>query len=138
MKRIDELKNVNKILNDAVNLSMVHLEDQEIPLFTNESTPANNPDTTNHDAKPDFKNNPNPAYPKILKEQGIEGVVWMKVAINEHGLPTEILISKSSGYRLFDDAAINAVKNWRFIPAKMGGHFISSWAEFPIRFMLTA
>ena len=35
---------------------------------------------------------------------------------------------------LLDDAALKAVQNWRFLPAKQGAMALASWVEFPIRF----
>ena len=88
-------------------------------------------------AKPDYDFNPQPNYPKLLREQGIEGVVWMRVWVDKKGQASKVTVLKSSGYRLLDAAALNAVMQWRFTPAKNGAHNVASWVEFPIRFSLT-
>lgn len=72
----------------------------------------------------------------VLREQGVGGVVWLRVWVDNDGRPVEIKLSKGSGYRLLDDAALRAVKLWRFIPAKNGEQRMTSWVEFPIRFAL--
>ena len=87
-------------------------------------------------AKPDYLYNPSPEYPILLKEKGIAGTVWLKVWVSANGIPEEISLLKGSGYRLFDESAIKAIKNWRFFPAKANGITIGSWVEFPIRFTL--
>lgn len=86
--------------------------------------------------QPDYAYNPQPDYPMLLREQGIGGVVWLRVWVDSDGRPVEIKLAKGSGYRLLDDAALRAVKLWRFIPAKNGEQRITSWVEFPIRFTL--
>jgi protein TonB len=45
-------------------------------------------------------------------------------------------LKASSGYSRLDQSAINAVKNWRFIPAKRGEQAIDSWIVVPILFSL--
>ena len=88
------------------------------------------------DTRPDYAYNPQPDYPMVLREQGVGGVVWLRVWVDNDGRPVEIKLSKGSGYRLLDDAALRAVKLWRFIPAKNGEQRMTSWVEFPIRFAL--
>jgi periplasmic protein TonB len=87
-------------------------------------------------ARPDYAYNPLPSYPVALKEQGIGGTVWLRVWVDISGLPQEIVLVKESGYRLLDEAALRAVKQWKFIPAKNGDVDFASWVEFPIRFKL--
>lgn len=87
-------------------------------------------------ARPDYAYNPAPDYPLALREQGIGGVVWLRVWVDGEGRPGEIRLAKGSGYRLLDDAAMRAVKHWRFVPARSGDQTLASWVEFPIRFAL--
>lgn len=86
--------------------------------------------------KPDYAYNPQPDYPILLREQGVGGVVWLRVWVGSDGHPGEIKLAKGSGYRLLDDAALRAVRQWRFVPAKKGEQTLASWVEFPIRFTL--
>lgn len=87
-------------------------------------------------AHPDYAHNPAPDYPLALREQGIGGIVWLRVWVDQDGRPAEIRLHKGSGYRLLDDAALRAVRHWRFIPARVGPQPQASWVEFPIRFTL--
>lgn len=87
-------------------------------------------------ARPDYAYNPQPDYPMLLREQGVGGVVWLRVWVDSEGRPVEIKLAKGSGYRLLDDAALRAVRQWRFIPARNGDQRLASWVEFPIRFTL--
>jgi protein TonB len=87
-------------------------------------------------AKPDYAYNPQPDYPLLLREQGVGGVVWLRVWVDSDGHPGEIKLARGSGYRLLDDSALRAVRQWRFVPAKKGDQRLASWVEFPIRFTL--
>ena len=85
-------------------------------------------------ARPDHAYSPKPAYPLALRDLGVSGVVWLRVWVDDTGRPREIELSKGSGYRLFDEAALRAVQHWRFIPAKNEQQSLASWVEFAVRF----
>jgi protein TonB len=85
-------------------------------------------------ARPDHAYSPKPAYPLALRDLGVSGVVWLRVWVDKTGRPQEIELSKGSGYRLFDEAALRAVQQWRFIPAKNEQQSLASWVEFAVRF----
>ena len=87
-------------------------------------------------ARPDYAHSPKPAYPLALRDLGVSGVVWLRVWVDDTGRPQDIEVSKGSGYRLFDEAALRAVQQWRFIPAKNEQQSLASWVEFAIRFEL--
>jgi protein TonB len=91
----------------------------------------------NRKAQPDYAYNPPPEYPMVLRENNIAGIVHMQVLVQTDGSPREINVHKSSGYRLMDEAAVRAVKRWRFLPAIDNGRTSNGWVEFPIRFTLT-
>lgn len=77
-----------------------------------------------------------PLYPRIARENGWEGTVLVRVAVQPDGRPESVQVRKSSGHAILDDAAIEAVKKWRFIPAKDGNIPIRSVVEIPIHFDL--
>jgi protein TonB len=87
-------------------------------------------------AQPDYAYNPQPDYPLLLRDQGVGGVVWLRVWVEPDGSARNVSLLKGSGYRLLDEAALRAVRSWRFIPARRGEHTLASWVEFPIRFSL--
>ncbi len=58
---------------------------------------------------------PLPSYPWICRKRGQEGVVALKVKINEEGQVTEALLQKSSGHTRLDEVALEALKTWIFI-----------------------
>jgi hypothetical protein len=43
---------------------------------------------------------------------------------------------KSSGHRVLDNSALDAVRKWKFHPATIGGVKVSSTVKVPVRFRL--
>lgn len=78
-----------------------------------------------------------PRYPPQAVRQRQEGKVILKVLVGVDGSPQEITVEKSSGSRLLDNAAIAAVKTWRFNPGSKGGRPAPGYALVPIEFNLT-
>ena len=75
-------------------------------------------------------------YPEEAKKQGIEGVVVIKVTVSAQGEVENLEISKSSGNGTLDRAAIDSVKQWRFIPAYENGKKCFADAKTAIVFKL--
>ncbi|WP_197284743.1 energy transducer TonB [Piscinibacter sakaiensis] len=75
-------------------------------------------------------------YPAALRERGIEGRVQLRVQVGADGRAREVQLQGSSGWRLFDEAALAQARGCRFRPALDGGTAVTSWVEFPIRFAL--
>lgn len=76
------------------------------------------------------------AHPPLLRERGIEGLVRLRVWVDELGRAGEVLLTGSSGYRLFDEAAIAQARRCPYEAAWQQGRAVASWVEFPIRFAL--
>jgi protein TonB len=47
-----------------------------------------------------------------------------------------VKVQKSAGHSDFDQAAIDAVKTWRFEPARRGKEPVAVWVTLPVRFEL--
>lgn len=80
--------------------------------------------------------NPAPAYPSLSRRLREEGLVVLEILILTDGSVGEIKLKASSGFKRLDDAAINAVKRWRYQPATQGGKAIDFWYEQPLEFNL--
>ena len=80
--------------------------------------------------------NPKPHYPLLARNQGIEGRVVVNVLISVQGTVKTIGVGQSSGSRLLDKAAVQAVKKWRFHPVLHNGKAIPSSESVPIVFKL--
>jgi protein TonB len=57
-------------------------------------------------------------YPREAAKNNWEGKVTLLISITNKGNVSEVIIQKSSGYEILDDAAKDNVKKWRFIPAR--------------------
>ena len=81
--------------------------------------------------------NPAPRYPMTARRRGQEGRVLLRVLVTTEGLPGAVSLLRSSGHRLLDKAAMAAVEDWRFLPARLRGAAILSEIDVPIAFKLT-
>ena len=86
------------------------------------------------DAK--YLNNPAPLYPTTARDRGIEGKILLEVVVKEDGSALNVKLITSSGSSLLDESAIEAVKNWQFIPAKKFGKFVQAKVIVPIEFKI--
>lgn len=79
-----------------------------------------------------------PKYPDFARNSGIEGDVILEVEVFEDGSVGAINVLKSllPGPGGLDEAAIKAVKQWEFQPAKSGGKPVAVWVSFPVLFTL--
>lgn len=84
-----------------------------------------------------YLSNPKPEYPWSLRRRGVEGTVRLRVNVSAEGLPTEVIVLRSSGFDEMDRAALEAVKAWRFQPARRSGQAVAALAEVPIVFRLS-
>ncbi|HYD60620.1 MAG TPA: energy transducer TonB [Noviherbaspirillum sp.] len=83
-----------------------------------------------------YLNNPKPAYPLAARKLGEEGTVLLHVRVSAEGLPARIEVRTSSGSDRLDDAARNAVAQWRFVPAKQGEEPVAAWVLVPLVFKM--
>lgn len=81
-------------------------------------------------------NNPVPRYPPVSRRLGEEGRVLLDVHIQPDGSVGEIRVRTSSGSKRLDQAALDAVKRWRYVPARRGDMAIAFWYVQPIAFSL--
>jgi protein TonB len=83
---------------------------------------------------PNYLHRPNPVYPALSKRLREEGTVLLRVNLDAQGIVLDIHIEKSSRFQRLDQAALEAVKQWRFVPAKRGQVAMPSSALVPIEF----
>ncbi len=84
----------------------------------------------------DYLNNPAPAYPAIARRQGHQGKVVLRVYVSAAGGADKVEVRSSSGYSTLDQAALNAVRRWRFVPARQGDQPVAAWVLVPLTFTL--
>jgi periplasmic protein TonB len=80
---------------------------------------------------------PKPEYPAPARREGKEGRVLLRVLVDEQGKSKSVEIDDSSGSEALDRAAAEAIKRWRFSPARYGNKSVESWVKIPIDFRLT-
>ena len=81
--------------------------------------------------------NPAPRYPYLARRRGQEGRVVLRVRVNPDGWAEAVSIRESSGYHLLDEAALQAVRQWRFLPAQKADLTVAGLVDVPVSFRLT-
>lgn len=84
--------------------------------------------------RPKVLSAPKPGYPESAKKQGHEGTVVVGLTISVDGTVSSAWVNSSSGYGELDNAAVNAVYSWQFVPAKRGKTPIESTTSVPVEF----
>lgn len=84
----------------------------------------------------DYLQNPAPFYPPLARRMGQQGKVVLRVLVNPGGAAAQVEVRASSGSELLDAAALDAVRRWRFVPARQGTQPIAAWVLVPITFTL--
>ena len=84
-----------------------------------------------------YRETPRPHYPDSARREGKEGRVLLRVLIDEEGSTKAVEVNASSGHDMLDHAATEAIKKWRFVPARAGGKPVETWVKVPIDFQLS-
>ena len=84
----------------------------------------------------DYLKNPAPTYPPLSRRMGEEGKVVLRVTVTAQGTADGVEIRTSSGSQRLDDAAVNTVRRWKFVPARRGDTPVQSWVLVPVIFKL--
>lgn len=84
----------------------------------------------------DYLHNPRPTYPPLSLELAESGTVELRVDVSAAGQALTVELAKSSGYPRLDRAAREAVRQWRFTPARRGAQAIAHSFVVPIHFSL--
>jgi len=80
---------------------------------------------------------PPPPYPRRAERLGWEGTVVLEIDVAADGTVADARIAESSGHGLLDEAALRAVRGWRFTPAKdAAGEPVPMGLRKPIEFRL--
>src|SRR5471032_1445914 len=77
---------------------------------------------------------PQPNYPPRSRRPRATGTALPRVLINEHGLPEQVLIEKSSGFGALDEEGRAAVQRTLFKPKLEDGKPVAVYALVPINF----
>jgi protein TonB len=77
---------------------------------------------------------PQPQYPRRAQRLGWHGVTMLLVDVDAQGDPSQVSLEASSGYDILDEAAVAAVRTWRFHPATRDGVAEAGQLRVAIRF----
>ncbi len=83
-----------------------------------------------------YLDNPPPPYPPIARRNGEQGRVLLRVHVTSAGTPDAVEVRTSSGSLRLDNAALETVRQWRFVPARRGDETVAAWVLVPISFTL--
>lgn len=77
-----------------------------------------------------------PDYPAQSRRLGEEGVVVLRVELDETGRVAVAKVVSSCGHARLDEAALAAVRTWRCTAATRGGQPVRAVALQPFKFIL--
>lgn len=83
-----------------------------------------------------YLDNPAPVYPAMAQRLGEQGKVVLHVFVEAAGRASRIEVKDGSGSPRLDQAAVDAVWRWQFIPARRGAEAVGAWVVVPIAFNL--
>lgn len=89
-------------------------------------------------AAPGILSKVDPAYPSASRKAGQAGTVLLRIEILANGRTGDISVVQSTGYSALDEAAIAAVGQWQFVPAKdlATGRAVACATTLPVSFRL--
>ena len=79
-----------------------------------------------------------PHYPLIAKHQKKEGALLMQFTVNPKGETQDILIIEADPPGIFNDSALEAIKQWRFNPGYKNGKPVCVRVSLPLKYHLEA
>ena len=78
-----------------------------------------------------------PPYPTLGMRLGHEGIVQLRIVVDEQGRVVAAQVESSSGYTELDDAAVAWVQSrWRYQPAMQDGRAVSATLHVAVKFHL--
>lgn len=77
---------------------------------------------------------PPPDYPLALACAGVGGEVVLLLSLDAKGAPADVRIESSSRQDALDQAALAAIRGWRFKPATNRGEPVPTRIRVPVKF----
>ena len=75
-----------------------------------------------------------PEYPRLAKQAGITGIVWVKAMVDKEGNVRDAMDAKSSGTASLDEAAVKAASKNKFKPGIQNGRPVNVWVSYKLLF----
>jgi len=76
-------------------------------------------------------------YPRSARAGGVEGYVVLSLLISATGEIEKVQVLESQPSGVFEDAALQGVRDWQFQPAQYQGRNVRVWARQKVRFDLS-
>lgn len=77
-----------------------------------------------------------PAYPSSARRLGVQGTTLLNVLVADDGRVANVIVTQSAGHPDLDKVAADAVRRWRFEPARRGVEKVAMWVQLPFEFRL--
>lgn len=133
----DTVAELNAGETEVDNLDEVPLPPQENTIPLPRRTPARTMVADTCYTPPAYLHTPPPPYPPRLRQRGAQGEVHVLISVSPQGVPTEVTVTRSSGYAALDSHACNWImRHWRFSPAKQGTIMLASQVRTHVAFSL--
>jgi protein TonB len=75
-----------------------------------------------------------PPYPSAARRLGVQGTTVLHVLVASTGQVAQVVVKQSAGHPDLDQAATDAVRRWRFEPARRGTEPVEMWVQLPFEF----
>ncbi len=77
-----------------------------------------------------------PKYPLVAKEEKIEGRIVVELVVTKDGTPRDEWVIDAAPPDIFEEAALEAVRRYQFVPGKRNGEAVDVRVKLPINFIL--
>jgi protein TonB len=77
-----------------------------------------------------------PPYPDSARRLGVQGTTHLRFEVLPNGRVGSVQVDRSAGHPDLDQAAVEAIRQWRFEPARRGSEPVTVWVTLPVRFEL--
>lgn len=85
--------------------------------------------------KPVLIHRVNPEYPDVARKSRVQGIVILEAVITKEGTVENVKVLRGV-HPLLDQAAVNAVKQWRYKPATLNGKPVRVHSTVTVNFKL--
>ncbi|MGD8921725.1 MAG: energy transducer TonB [Candidatus Zixiibacteriota bacterium] len=79
-----------------------------------------------------------PEYPRLAKEAGLEGTVWVQALVDKEGTVRKAQVARSSGTAALDEAAVKAAYDCKFKPGIQNGRPVAVWVTYKVDFQISS
>ncbi len=137
---LPEVKEMDKQVIKPSDNIQTNKNEAKIPVNSgkNSSTDAKDSSSKTNDNHDSQYLGGKPQYPEYAQENNIEGTVILNVLVGTDGKAKKVVLNKSSGESILDNAALKHVQSAgnKFKPMIKDGNAVETWITFAIKFKL--